>query len=117
MTDVRAKHITRPSLLNQLDTAFRGAANSIYGERGPQRAFPDYGGRRATGAPPESIEEHIVDAIGHVAGLKPGQRVALRNELVKMCQNISFIKLIDEQVHGPHLEAAGMDAQGNVRGL
>jgi hypothetical protein len=106
MADPRPQHYTMgPSFLNQEMPPFRGAANSLYGSRGPQRASPDYGTRGRRGEPPQSIEDHIQDAIGHVAGLKPGQKLALRNELVRMVQNIGFIKLVHEQTHGPYSEA------------
>jgi hypothetical protein len=117
MADPRPKHYHYgPSLVNQPTPEFRGAAASLYGDRGPQRASPDYGARRRRGEPPQSIEDHIQDAIGHVAGLKPGQKLALRNELVRMVQNIGFIKLVHEQTHGPYSEAAahGTDSQGNT---
>jgi hypothetical protein len=71
--------------------------------------------RRLSG-PPESIADHIDEAIKRVQRLKPGQRLALHNELVKMTRDISFIPMIHEQTHGPYSEAAahgGFDSQGN----
>ena len=46
------------------------------------------------------------DAIARVAGLSPRQRLALRNELMRMTRDIGFIKCIHEQSLGPHADAA-----------
>jgi len=99
---------SHPSLLNQPTAPFHSAANSLYGPRGPQRAAPDYGGR-AKGAPPQSLANHIDDAIKHVAGLTPKQRLAVHNAMVTMCRDISFIKMIAAQTHGPWSDAAVQD--------
>jgi hypothetical protein len=65
---IRLRH-EGPSLLNIPTEAFRGAGASLYGPRGPQRAAPDYGDRRPKGAPPESLSEHIDDAIAKTVAL------------------------------------------------
>ena len=52
-----------------------------------------------------SIADHIDDALRHVAGLTPRQRLAVHNEMVKMCRDISFIRMIAEQIRGPFSEA------------
>jgi hypothetical protein len=74
------------------------------------------GYNRKLNGPPESIADHVDEAIRRVQGLKPGQRLALHNELVKMTRDISFIRMIHEQTHGPYSDqAAGhLDSQGNV---
>jgi hypothetical protein len=41
-----------------------------------------------------------------VANLNPRQRLALRNELMRMTRDISFVRLIAEQARGPYSEAA-----------
>jgi hypothetical protein len=64
---------------------------------GPQRAHNT--GRRD--GPPESIADHIDEAIKHVAGLSPKQRLAVHNEMVKVCRDISFIKMIAESARDP----------------
>ena len=46
------------------------------------------------------------DAIARVQGLSPKQRLALRNELMRMTRDIGFIKCIHEQSLGPHGDAA-----------
>jgi hypothetical protein len=88
---------------------YRGAAHSLYGDRGPQRAAPDYGARKPLSTEPESIEHHVQDAIARVAGLSPRQRLALRNELMRMTRDISFVRLIAQQTRGPYSEAAVQD--------
>jgi hypothetical protein len=114
MADPRPTHTTYrypTTLLNQ-PHEFPGAANAIYGSRGPQRAMRSY--NRGLSGPPESIADHIDQAIARVAGLGPKQRLAIHNEMTKLCRDISFIRMIAEQTHGPHSEAAVMDSQGNV---
>ena len=99
---------SHPSLLNQPTAPFHSAANSLYGPRGPQRAAPDYGGR-AKGAPPQSLADHIDDALKHVAGLTAKQRLAVHNEMTKLCRDISFMKMVADQTRGPYSEAAVQD--------
>jgi hypothetical protein len=102
---IRLRH-EGPSLLNIPTEAFRGAGASLYGPRGPQRAAPDYAARKPLSTEPESIEHHVQDAIARVQGLSPRQRLALRNELMRMTRDIGFIKCIHEQSLGPHSDAA-----------
>jgi hypothetical protein len=58
-----------------------------------------------------SIEHHVQDAIAKIPDLSPRQKLALRNTLMALCRDISFIKLIAEQAHhlGPYSEAAAQD--------
>jgi hypothetical protein len=70
-------------------------------------------GRKPLQGPPESIEHHVQDAIARVAGLSPRQRLALRNELMRMVRDIGFLKLIHESARGPWT-AATLDSQGNA---
>ena len=112
MPDVRKAHYTYPpgpSWANEPVPEFPGAANAIYGKRGPQRASPDYAARKPLSTKPESIEHHVQDAIARVQGLSPRQRLALRNELMRMTRDISFVRLIAEQTRGPYSEAAVQD--------
>jgi hypothetical protein len=51
----------------------------------------------------------VQDAIARVQGLRPRQRLALRNELMRMTRDISFVRLIAQQTHGPYSEAAVQD--------
>jgi hypothetical protein len=86
----------RVSLLNTPTEPFRGAGASLYGPRGPQRAAPDYGDRRK-GDPPQSLADHIDDAIARVPGLSAKQRNAVRGAMIAMTRDIGFSKLIHEQ--------------------
>jgi hypothetical protein len=88
----------RQSLLNQPTPPFNGAATALYGKRGPQRASPDY---RAKHGPPQSIADHIDDAIKHVAGLTPKQRLAVHNAMLTLTRDISFMRMVAAQVRGP----------------
>jgi hypothetical protein len=56
-----------------------------------------------------SIADHIDDALRHVAGLTPRQRLAVHNEMVKLCRDISFIRMIHESTKGPWSAAAVQD--------
>jgi hypothetical protein len=53
-----------------------------------------------------SIADHLDDAIKHVAGLTPKQRLAVHNEMTKMSRDISFIRMIADSARGPWSEAA-----------
>jgi len=107
MADSRPQHNHyRPSLMNQPTPPFNGAANAIYGDRGPQRAMPDYNRRKPLNGPPESLQHHIDDALARVPDLSPKQRLALRNTLMAMTRDISFIRLIADSARGPWSEAA-----------
>jgi hypothetical protein len=114
--DQRVKHYSAgPSLLNQPNPEFRGAARSLYGDRGPQRPMQDY--NRKLSGPPESIADHIDQTLDRVKGLGPKQRLAVHNEMVKLSRDISYIRMVASQAHhmGPHSEAAThLDSQGNV---
>jgi hypothetical protein len=107
MADIRPSHTTVPSLLNQPTPPYNGPGAALYGERGPTRSYGNLGRRRE--GPPQSIADHVDDAIKHVAGLTPKQRLAVHNEMVKLCRDISFIRMIAEQTHGPWSEAAVQD--------
>jgi hypothetical protein len=87
----------RQSLLNTPTPPFQGPAHAIYGDRGPQRAGPDYGARKPLSTPPESLADHIDDAIAKVPGLSAKQRNAVRGAMIAMTRDIGFSKLIHEQ--------------------
>jgi hypothetical protein len=111
MADPRPTHYTMPtSVMNQPTPPYHGPARSLYGDRGPEQAHNT--GRKPQD-PPESIEHHITDAIARVAGLSPRQRLALRNELMRMTRDIGFLKLIHESARGPWTGAV-LDSQGNA---
>jgi hypothetical protein len=106
MPDARPSHTT-VSLLNQPTPPFEGAANSLYGKRGPQRSYGNLGRKRE--GPPMSIADHINDAIRRVADLTPRQRLAVHNEMGRLCRDISFMKMVADQTRGPYSEAAVQD--------
>jgi|SRR6516165_2506424 hypothetical protein len=105
MPDTRPAHM-RVSLLNMPTPKYEGAAHSLYGPRGPQQAHNT--GRRRASEPPMSLEHHVQDAIAKIPDLSPRQKLALRNTLMAMCRDISFIKLVHEQAHqlGPYSDQA-----------
>jgi len=106
MPDPRPAHMTQ-SLLNTPTPSFTGAANSLYGPRGPTRSYGNLGRRRE--GPLMSLADHIDNALKHVAGLTPRQRLAVHNEMTTLCRDISFIRMIAEQTRGPYSEAAVQD--------
>jgi hypothetical protein len=79
------------SLMNQPTPPFNGAAKSLYGERGPKRSYGNLGRRRE--GPPQSLADHIDDAIKHVAGLTPKQRLAVHNAMLTMAGDAGSQKL------------------------
>jgi hypothetical protein len=97
MTDTRPSHTTRPSLLNQPTPPFNGAAHSLYGDRGPQRAAPDYAARKPLSSPPQSLADHIADAVARVPDLSAKQRAAVKAAMMVMVCDIGFSKLIHDQ--------------------
>jgi hypothetical protein len=65
-----------------------------------------------------SLEHHVQDAIAKIPDLSPRQKLALRNTLMAMCRDISFIRMLADSAKaaGPWSEAAvqGTDSQGNT---
>jgi hypothetical protein len=117
MADPRPKHFHYPTtLLNE--RAPESAAQAIYGARGPRAAAPDYGprGRKPLSGPPQSLEHHVADALARVKDLSPKQRLALRNTMMTMFRDVSFLKMALEQAKamGPWSEQAVTDSQGNA---
>ena len=96
MPDARRAHNSYPpgpSLMNQPTPPFRGAGHSLYGDRGPQRAAPDYGARKPLSTPPQSLADHIDDAIARVPDLSAKQRAAVRAAMTTMLRDIGFNKM------------------------
>src|SRR6516162_6848734 len=104
MADPRPSHTHQLSLLNQPRPPYNGPGASLYGETGPKRSYGNLGRKRE--GPPQSLADHIDDALKHVAGLTPRQQLAVHNEMTKMCRDISFIRMIVESARGPWSEAA-----------
>jgi hypothetical protein len=48
----------------------------------------------------------VQDALARVPDLSPKQKLALRNTLMQMTRDISFIRLIADSARGPWTEAA-----------
>ena len=99
MPDARPTHTT-VSLLNTPTPPFTGAANSLYGPRGPQRAHNT--GRQE----PQSLADHVDLCLDRVKGLGPKQRLALHNELLRMLRDIEVIRLVAHSVRGPYSDQA-----------
>jgi hypothetical protein len=97
MPDSRPQHRTMQSLLNEPVVPFRGAGHAIYGDRGPARASPDYGARKPLSTPPESLADHIDDAIAKVPGLSVKQRGAIKAAMTVMLRDIGFNKMMADQ--------------------
>ena len=102
MPDARPTHTT-VSLLNTPTPPFTGAANSLYGPRGPQRAHNT--GRHE----PQSLADHVDLALDRVKGLGPQQKLSLHNEICRMLRDIEVIRLVAHSVRGPYGEAAVQD--------
>src|SRR5215831_6540076 len=110
MPDARPVH-TKVSLLNQPTPPFNGPGAALYGPRGPQRAHNTGRQRRPLSGQPMSIEHHIDDAIAKVPDLSPKQRNALRNTMMAMTRDVSFLKMALDaaKAKGPWSEAAVQD--------
>src|SRR5215831_13283886 len=96
MPDVRPAHM-RQSLMNTPTPAFNGPGAALYGDRGPQRAAPDYGARKPLSTPPESLADHIDDAIARVPDLSAKQRAAVKAAMTTMLRDIGFNKMMADQ--------------------
>ena len=108
MPDQRPSHHTMhsmgPSLMNQPTEPYRGPGASLYGDRGPKRSYGNLGRRRE--GPPQSLADHVDDALKHVAGLTPKLRLSVHNEILRMLRDIEVIRLVHESTRGPHSDAA-----------
>jgi hypothetical protein len=91
------------SLMNQPTPLFHVPATALYGERGPQRSYGNLGRKRV--GSPASLADHI-DALKHVADLTPRQRLAVHNEMTKLCREVA------ESARGPWSEAAVRSDEG-----
>jgi hypothetical protein len=86
----------RQSLLNTPTPPYPGPGAALYGERGPAPPAPDYRGRRK-GEPPQSLNEHIDDAVAKVPDLSPKQRNAVKAAMLTLTRDITFIRMIADQ--------------------
>ena len=110
MPDPRPAHTT-VSLLNQPTPPYPGPGASLYGPRGPMQAQNTGRQRKALQGPPESIQHHVDDALARVADLSPRQRNAVRAEVLRMMNDITFLRMLTEEARarGPWSEAAVQD--------
>jgi hypothetical protein len=112
MPDTRKGHFTYPatptSLMNQETPPFPGAGAALYTKYGPRGPANTGRQRKPLSTPPQSLEEHIQDALARIPDLSSKQKLALRNVLMAMCRDISFIRCIHEQAQslGPHSDQA-----------
>jgi hypothetical protein len=56
---------------------------------------------KAPAEPPQSLAEHIQQAVGRVPGLSPRERRAVCTVMLEKCRDIHFLKLLT------HLHAGG----------
>jgi len=73
------------------------AAAAVYGKRGSARQMR---------GPPQSLEEHINEAMVRVPNLSPRDRNAIRNVMLQKTRDLDFIRLIMEGARGPWSERA-----------
>ena len=120
MADPRPQHRTMQSLLNTPTPPFNGAAASLYGPRGPRgptQAANTGRQRKALQGPPENIQHHVDDALARVADLSPRQRNAVRAEVLRMWNDITFLRMLTEEARarGPwSAEAVHPTDEGRV---
>jgi hypothetical protein len=73
---------------------------------------------RKLSGPPQTISDHIDQALARVPGLGGRQKTALKAGLGRMMRDIHFLRQLTEQAHatGPwSSQAAGhLDSQGNL---
>ena len=117
MADPRPQHRTMQSLLNTPTPPFNGAAASLYGPRGPTQAANTGRQRKPLSGAPESIQHHIDDCLALVADLSTKQKTALRAEISKMLNDITFLRMLTDEARarGPwSAEAVHPTDEGRV---
>jgi len=120
MADPRPQHRTMQSLLNTPTPPFNGAAASLYGPRGPRgptQAANTGRQRKPLSGAPESIQHHIDDCLALVADLSTKQKTALRAEISKMLNDITFLRMLTDEARarGPwSAEAVHPTDEGRV---
>jgi hypothetical protein len=119
MPDTRRAHIhypPGPSLLNVPNPVFEGAARSLYGSRGPQQAQNTGRQRKPLQGPPESIQHHVDDALAHVADLTGRQKAAVKTQILRMMNDITFLRQLtaDARARGPWSQAAVDHSEGTL---
>jgi hypothetical protein len=85
-------------------------AHSLYGPHGPQQALGHFSPRPLTGQispkrfglgppePPASISEHISHAVAKIPDLSPKQRNSVHAAMLALTRDISFVKMVHDQV-------------------
>jgi hypothetical protein len=93
----------RQSLLNTPTPPFEGAATALYTKRGPAGPAPNYNGRRK-GEPPQSITDHIADAVAKIPDLSARQRNAVKAAVTSMLHDIRFLQMLHAQTRDPWIK-------------
>ena len=118
MADPRPQHRTMgPSLLNTPTEPYLGPGRSLYGSRGPTGPSPDYRIRKPNSSPPENVQHHVQDCLARVAGLSGRQRQAVTTEVLRMLNDITFLRQLTEEARarGPwSAEAVHPTDEGRV---
>jgi hypothetical protein len=105
-----------------------GAARTLYGPQGPTNGMPGPSPRpmtttmrlgKAPPPAPQSVEEHLTQAISKVPDISRRQRQALLHVLMATMRDIDFLRQLTAaaKASGPWSEAAvqgGSDSQGNT---
>ena len=114
-TRTRLRH-EGPSLLNVPTPVFQGPAHSLYGPRGPQQAQNAGRQRRPLSTPPETIQHHVDDYLARVADLSGRQRQAVRAEVLRMMNDITFLRMLTEEARarGPWSQHAVDHSEGTL---
>jgi hypothetical protein len=122
MADPRPSHHTVPahmrqSLLNTPTPPYEGPARSLYGSRGPVQAANAGRQRRPLSGQPESVPHFVDDALARVADLTGRQRNAVRAEVLRMLNDITFLRQLtnEARARGPwSAEAVQPSDEGRV---
>ena len=118
MADPRPGHFTYPkSLMNQPTEPFPGAGAALYTKYGPRGPAHTGRQRKPLSGAPESIQHHIDDCLALVADLSTKQKTALRAEISKMLNDITFLRMLTDEARarGPwSAEAVHPTDEGRV---
>jgi hypothetical protein len=96
------------SLLNTPTEPFPGAANAIYGKRGPMQAQNTGRQRKPLTTEPEAIQHFVDDCLARVGDLTARQQGAVKAEVLRMMNDITFLRMLTDEARsrGPWSQAA-----------
>ena len=98
MADPRPSHRTIPaSLLNMPTPKLESASASLYGSRGPVQSQNTGRQRKPLSSPPESVPHFVDDALARVADLSGRQKAAVRAEVLRMLNDITFLRMLTNE--------------------